>query len=571
MGASNAMNTLPYESFLEPAALIIILMISVPLLSRYLVWIYDESQESGNQKRGIFYRLMHACEQATMRFIGFNPKTQMTGIQYLGHLLVFNGAGLVVLWAILMTQNWLPLNPDHIAAPDFALAFNIAVSFVTNTNWQSYSGEVALSHFSQMMGLGVQNFLSAATGITIFVALARGLKGSNANNFGNFWHDLNRTLIYLLIPASFVIALILSQQGVIQNFLPTQVVSTLEGLPQHLPMGPVASQIAIKQLGSNGGGFFGMNSAHPFENPTGLTNFIELWCILWIPMAIPLAFGRLIGRKRHGIVIFSVMALTFIVLTCLAIKWECIDGPSAALWEGKELRINPIMSTIWGMATTATSNGSVNSMLSSFSAGASGLALFQILLGEVIFGGVGSGLYGMVLFAVITVFIAGLMVGRTPEYLGKKIEAKDITWAAVGVMAPSFLILIGAALSILLKTPLQSLSTTGPHGFTELLYAFSSAAGNNGSAFAGISANTSYFNIILGVVMLLGRFLVIVPVFFLVSNLAVKKQLATTQGTMPVDTPLFGILLTAIILIVGALTFVPALTLGPVAEHLLNR
>lgn len=454
-------------------------------------------------------------EKGIYRLCGVDPTEEMNWKSYTGALLLFNACGLLLLLTILLLQAYLPMNAGHIEGMPLPLAINTAISFVTNTNWQAYSGEAAASYLTQMFGLGVQNFLSAATGIAVFAALARGLARKETHEIGNFWVDLVRTTLYVLLPLSCVIALVLMSQGVVQNFLAYLDATTLEGVMQKIPMGPAASQIAIKQLGSNGGGFFGVNSAHPFENPTGLSNAVEIFAMLLLPFALPFAFGSLVGDRKHGRILFGTMFVMFLCSLGAALYLE--SGAISALGqlpflEGKESRFGLGASTLWTVATTATSNGSVNSMISSASPLTGGIAMFNIMLGEVIFGGVGCGVYGMVLFVLLTVFIAGLMVGRTPEYLGKKIEAPEIKWAVIGVLAPCAVILLLSALACMTQAGLSSLSSTGPHGLSEILYAFSSAAGNNGSTFGGLNANTPFYNLLIGLGMLIGRFAILLPV-----------------------------------------------------------
>lgn len=518
-------------------------------------------------------RWLAPVENFIYRLAGVNSKKGQDAWTYFIHLFIFNIIGFLFLMSILMLQASLPLNPQKFAGLEFTLAFNTAISFMTNTNWQAYSGEVSLSYFSQMAGLTVQNFLSAATGMTVIIAVIRGLRQRLESNIGNFWVDMTRTLLYLLLPLSFLLAIILIGQGVIQNLSDYVTASTLEGNEQIIPMGPAASQIAIKQLGTNGGGFFGINSAHPFENPTPFSNFLQLLCILLIPVAQVFMFGKMIKQEKQGLSILASMTFLFLGLLAFSLWSEFSFTPeyvgSGPPLEGKEWRIGQTESILWSVSTTAASNGSVNSMHSSLSPLAGGVALFNIMIGEVIYGGVGAGLYGMFLFVLLTVFIAGLMVGRSPEYLGKKIEAKEIRLAMIGVLVPSSVILIGAGMGAVSNWALSSVSHQGPHGLSEILYAFSSTVGNNGSAFAGFNANTPLLNTLLGLGMLMGRFMVIYPVLMISGSLAGKKITPPTAGTFPTDSHLFSLLLTGIILIVGALTFFPALALGPIAEHFL--
>ncbi|HVJ64493.1 MAG TPA: potassium-transporting ATPase subunit KdpA [Bdellovibrionota bacterium] len=510
--------------------------------------------------------LLPRVESALYRFVGVNPLAQMNWRQYLGALVTMHLVGLIFTFAILMLQGHLPYNPQKLPGLEWSLALNTAISFVTNTNWQAYSGEASLSYFSQFAALTVQNFLSAAVGIAVLATLARALRQSAADQLGNFWVDLTRATLYVLVPLSCVWALLLVGQGVVQTLAPYLSATTLEGGTQLIPLGPAASQIAIKQLGTNGGGFFGVNSAHPFENPTGLANFLEMIAILAIPVACVDMFGRMIGNLRHGRALLIAMATIFVPLVLISL-WSEFHYPLAL--EGKELRFGIGSSVLWSQVTTAASNGSVNAMHGSLSPLAGGLALVNMLLGEIIFGGVGSGTYGMVLYVILAIFLAGLMVGRTPEYLGKKIQATEVKWAALGIILPSAVVLLGTALSVLTESALASRANVGPHGLSEILYAWASAANNNGSAFAGLSANTSFYNLGLGLAMLVGRFGVLVPVLVIAGSMAQKKSAPPSVGTFPSEGGLFITLLVGTILIVGALTFFPVLSLGPVVEHLL--
>jgi K+-transporting ATPase ATPase A chain len=452
------------------------------------------------------------------------------------------------------------------------LAFNTAISFVTNTNWQGYSGETTLSYFVQMVGLTVQNFVSAATGIAVLLALIRGISRKNTEKLGNFRTDLIRSTMYVLLPLSILFAVVLVSQGVIQNFKACETVVTLKGTLQTIPMGPAASQIAIKQIGTNGGGFFGSNSAHPFENPTPFSNFLEMLCILLIPAALTYTYGKMVGSTRQGWAIFSVMMILLVAGFSISIYAEYSGNPvfgHLPLMEGKETRFGIANSILWSTSTTAASNGSVNAMMDSLSPVAGMIAMINIMLGEIVFGGVGAGLYGMVIFIILTVFIAGLMVGRTPEYLGKKIEAFEVQMAIISILAPSFAILLFSAWASVSIAGLSSLNNAGPHGFSEILYAYSSAAGNNGSSFAGLNANTVFYSITLGISMIIGRFGIIIPVLAIAGNMAKKNITPPSAGTFHTDNWLFIGLLIAVILIVGGLTFFPALSLGPIMEHLL--
>jgi K+-transporting ATPase ATPase A chain len=481
---------------------------------------------------------------------------------------------LVLLFLLQITQAFLPLNPAHLPNVTWHTAWNAAVSFVTNTNWQSYSGETTMSLLVQMTGLAVQNFVSAATGIAVLLALIRGLTRKNSSLVGNYWVDMTRAVLYVLLPLSFILAILLAGQGVVQNFRGSETVTTLEGTTQLLPMGPAASQIAIKQLGTNGGGFFNANSAHPFENPTPFSNFLEMLAILLIPSALIYTYGKMAGSLRHGRALF--VAMMIMLLSGLIVSLISEYSPNSVLgniplMEGKETRFGIAGSQMWSVLTTAASNGSVNSMIDSQSPLAGMMAMVNIMLGEVIFGGVGAGLYGMVVFIILTVFIAGLMVGRTPEYMGKKVEAFEVQMAILAVLAPAFVILFLSALAITVQQGLAGLNNTGPHGLSEILYAFSSAAGNNGSAFAGLNANTAFYNVTLGIGMLIGRFGIILPVMAIAGKMVEKKITPVSSGTFRTDNGLFVVLLILIILIVGGLTFFPALSLGPVADHLLLK
>lgn len=492
--------------------------------------------------------------------------------KYAFSLLVFNLMGFIFLFFLQLCQRYLPLNPQKLPPPTCLLAFNTSVSFVTNTNWQSYSGETTLSYLVQMAGLTVQNFLSAATGIAVLQAIIKGLIRKTIYTIGNFWIDATKAILYVLLPLSILLAIILTGQGVVQTFHPYVKATTLMGLEQVIPLGPVSSQTAIKQLGTNGGGFFNANSAHPFENPTPFSNFLEILAILLIPTALTFTYGRLIGSSRQGWTIFIVMFTILVIGLAVSLyseyKFSTIHGLSSNM-EGKETRFGPGNSVLWSVVTTSASNGSVNAMMDSLTPLAGLIAMFNIMMGEVIFGGVGSGMYGMIMFIILTVFIAGLMVGRSPEFLGKKIEAFEVKMAIMAVLAPNFVILVFSAASCLTTAGLSGLNNPGPHGLSEILYCFSSAAGNNGSAFAGLNTNTPFYNILISLGMMIGRFGVIIPVLAIAGNMAGKKITPLSDGTFRTDNWLFGFLLMAVIIIVGGLTFFPALSLGPVIEHLL--
>jgi len=544
---------------------IAVLIILAPIIGKYIARAIDGTIG----KKFIFAGML---ENSIYRIIGIDPQSEMNWRIYTFALLAFNFAGVVFLTIIQLIQGILPLNPQGLGNVELSLAINTAISFVTNTNWQSYAGETTLSYFVQMVGLTVQNFLSAATGFAVLFALVRAFTKKKESTLGNFWVDLTRTTLYILLPFSFIFALFLVSQGVVQTLNPYKEVVTLEGGKQVIPLGPAASQISIKQLGTNGGGVFNTNSAFPFENPTSLSNFFEMLAILLLPASLIFTFGNLIGSKKHAWLIFGVMLSLFTAgLTISAIS-EFSTNPVfsiGGIMEGKEARLGVMNSVIWSTATTAASNGSVNAMHSSLSPFAGLVAMFNMQVGEIIFGGVGCGLYGMILFIFLTVFISGLMVGRTPEYLGKKIDAYEIKLTIIAIILPNLVILIFTAIALVTKAGLSGLSTSGPHGFSEVLYAFSSAAGNNGSAFAGLNANTVFYNLLIGLGILIGRFGIMIPVLAIAGSLVKKNITPLSQGTLRTDTILFAVLLTGVILIVGALTFFPALSLGPVIEHLL--
>ncbi len=559
-------------------------ILTVPV-GRYMANVYRGTLRIGRWK-------LESLEQRIYRCLGFDPDAEMNWRQYSISVLTFSFLSLVVVYAAQRMQGFLPGNPETFQAIAPDLAFNTAVSFVTNTNWQSYGGESSMSYTTQSAVLTVQNFLSAAVGMSVLVALTRGFRTSSTSSIGNFWIDLHRGVLFILLPFSVFLALLLVSQGVVQSYQSYPQIQILEpGLDsdnrpvtqQTIAIGPAASQIAIKQLGTNGGGFFNANSAHPFENPTPLSNLLEMVAILLLPAALCITFGELVGDRRQGRALLATMFLVFIpllvgtysaevygksVLTDWLIEDSMISGGIPNM-EGKETRFGVVNSAVWAAATTAASNGSVNAMHDSFTPLGGMFPLWLMQLGEVIFGGVGSGLYGMLAFVIIAVFISGLMVGRTPEYLGKKIEAFEMKMASMVVLLPCACVLLGTALSLVLDSGKVGILNPGPHGLSEVLYAFSSASNNNGSAFAGLSANTLYYNTALALVMLIGRFGVILPILAVAGSLAQKKRTPITSGTLPTHTPLFVTLLIATILIVGALSYFPALALGPIAEHLL--
>lgn len=551
--------------FLQIALYLILLIAITPLLGGYMARVFD-----GETFRG--KRIFEVVENTIYRFGRINTKVEMNWKQYTFAVLLFNFIGLLFLFLIQIFQQHLPLHSNGFTNVGIPLAFNTAVSFVTNTNWQSYSGEVTLSPFVQMVGLTVQNFVSAGTGFAVLLVIIRGLRNKNSQELGNFWQDLTRSVVYILLPLSLLFALFLVGQGVVQNFAPNVEITGLSGFNQIISGGPIASQEAIKQLGTNGGGYLGVNSAHPFENPTPVSNFFEMLAILLIPASLTYTFGRMIGNRRQGWVFFSTMLIMMLIGLSVMLYSEYSHQTSfgnSALMEGKEMRFGVVNSILWSSVTTCASSGSVNAMLSSLTPLAGLVATLNIMLGEVIFGGVGSGLYGLLVFVILTVFIAGLMVGRTPEFLGKKIEAFEVKMAILAILAPNFVILVFSAIAVLVPSTMGSLTNSGPHGFTEIIYAFSSAAGNNGSAFAGLNANTNFFNWMLGLGMLIGRFGVILPVLAIAGSLSVKKRIPQSAGTLRTDSPLFVALLISVVMIVGALTFFPALSLGPIIEHLL--
>ncbi len=517
-------------------------------------------------------------ERPIYRMAGVRPEQEMNWLRYAFAIILFNTLGLLAVYLLQRVQLWLPLNPQAMPNVSPDSAFNTAISFVSNTNWQGYAGESTMSYLTQMLALAVQNFFSAATGIAVVVALIRGFARHTATTIGNAWVDLTRVTLHVLLPLSIIVAVILAGQGVIQNFDAYREVATLQApTTQTLAMGPVASQEAIKMLGTNGGGFFNANSAHPFENPTPLTNFVEMLSIFLIPAALCFCFGQMVGDRRQGWALLTAMTLLFVVLAGAAMHFEQQGNPlltqlgidpSLGNMEGKEARFGIADSGLFAAITTAASCGAVNAMHDSFTPLGGMIPLVLMQLGEVVFGGVGTGLYGMLLFAIMAVFISGLMIGRTPEYLGKKIEIHEMKMTSIAILVTPLLVLIGTAVAVMSNGGLAGIANPGAHGFSEILYAFTSAANNNGSAFAGLSANTPFYNILLGVAMWFGRFGVIVPVLAIAGSLAAKKRLAASEGTLPTHGPLFITLLIGVVLLVGLLNYVPALALGPVIEHL---
>jgi len=549
-----------YFDYLQIVVYLGLLVALTPLIGNYMYKVFDNRPFKA---KGMFSWL----EKGIYRVIGVKQESQMDWKQYAFALLSFNLLGFLFVFVIQLIQAVLPLNPQHLGNVNWALAFNTAISFMTNTNWQSYAGETTLSYFTQLTGLTVQNFVSAATGFGVALVLIRGIRNRLSTELGNFYVDLTRSVVYILLPLSILFSVFLMGQGVVQNLGEYKIITTVENVQQVIPQGPAASQISIKQIGTNGGGFFNANSAHPFENPTPLTNFLEMLAILLLPASFVYCFGKMIGSVKQGWYIYLTMFILF--MAGLAISLYSEYHFAGGVFEGKEMRFGTVNSIIWETATTAASSGSINAMHSSLSPLSGFIALFNMMLGEIIFGGVGAGLYGILIFVILTVFIAGLMVGRTPEYLGKKIEAFEVKMAIMAVIAPSFIILVFTAIACMTNAGLGSLSAKGPHGFTEMLYAFTSAAANNGSAFAGLNANTNFYNLMIGVGMLVGRFGVIIPVLAIAGSLSRKKVVPVSSGTFRTDNLTFVFLLIAVILIVGALTFFPALSLGPIVEHLL--
>ena len=533
-------------------------------------------------ERTFLHPVLRPVERAVYWCCGVDEKQEQNWLTYAVAMLFFSLAGFVTLYALQRFQGMLPFNPQAQSAVEQSLAFNTAVSFVTNTNWQSYGGETTMSYLTQMAGLTVHNFLSAATGIALVIAVIRGFTRRSAQTIGNFWVDLTRATLYVMLPLSIVVALALIASGMPQNLSAYTEATTLEGAKQLIAQGPVASQIAIKQLGTNGGGFFNVNSAHPFENPNAISNFIEMWSILAISAALTYTFGRMVRDQRQGWALFAAMGILFLAGLTTCYWAEAKGNPAFAAFqvdqapsnlqaggnmEGKEVRFGIANSALWATATTDASNGSVNSMHDSYTPLGGLVPMVNIMLGEVIFGGVGSGLYGILAFAIVAMFVAGLMVGRTPEYLGKKLEAKEVKMTILAILSLPLSILGWTALATVLPAGLAGIANTGPHGFSEILYGFASSTGNNGSAFAGLSANTLYYNTTLAGAMLMGRFIFVIPMLAVAGSLAQKKILEPSAGTFPTTGPLFIGLLVGVILIIGGLTYFPAVSLGPVVEH----
>jgi K+-transporting ATPase ATPase A chain len=527
-------------------------------------------------------------EKSFYKLCGIQADQEMNWKQYLYSMFIFNILGLFAVYLIQRLQVYLPLNPQHVSSIEPYLAWNTAVSFVTNTDWQAYSGDGSLSYFTRMISLTTQNFLSAATGMALLIALIRGITQHESTQLGNFWVDLTRGTLYILLPLATLLACILVSQGVIQNLKPNQTVSLLQPsdnrLNQVIPMGLVASQTAISQLGTNGGGYFNVNAAHPFANPTPITNFLEMLAILILPAGFCILFGHMVNDTRQGWALLTAMILIFSVFTLMTLYFEQqghpafkamgidqalkLDASSGGNMEGKETRIGIIGSAVWSIATTATSNGSANSMLDSYSPMGGMMPLWMMHLGEVIFGGAGTGLTGMLMLVIVTVFIAGLMVGRTPEYMGKKIQPFEMKMASISVLIMPLSVLIATAVAVVTQSGTNSIGNSGPHGFTEILYAFTSCSNNNGSAFAGLKANTFFYNFLGGMLMLIGRYWIAIPALAIAGSLVQKKIIPTSSGTLSTHTPLFIVLLMSVIFILGALSFLPSLALGPIVEQL---
>jgi K+-transporting ATPase ATPase A chain len=587
------------NDYLQIGLFLVVLLLLVKPVGSYMALVFSEAPNRVTRFGGRVERLIY-------RLSGIEPTEDMGWKRYALAMLLFNVLGVLVVFVLQRAQQWLPLNPQHFGAVSPDSAMNTAISFATNTNWQGYGGESTMSYLTQMLGLAVQNFLSAATGIAVLVAVVRGFSRRSAKGLGNFWVDLMRSTLYVLLPLSLLMTLLLVSQGVVQNFKPYVDVPVLQAssyatttkdiaghdvtmqtavTTQTLPMGPAASQIAIKMLGTNGGGFFNANSAHPYENPTPFSNFIEMLAIFLIPGGLCVMFGRLVGDRRQGWAILATMLLVFMPLTIGLIAAEqagnpalhglAVDAHASALqaggnMEGKETRFGIASSGLFAAITTAASCGAVNAMHDSLTPLGGLVPMWLMQLGEVIFGGVGSGLYGMLAFAVVAVFIAGLMVGRTPEYLGKKIEAYEMKMASLAVLLPCALVVIGTAVAVMVPAGVAGVANPSAHGFSEILYAVSSASNNNGSAFGGLSANTPFWNVLLGLCMFFARYPLAIAMLAMAGALAAKRHVPESAGTLPTHTPLFVVLLACVVIVVGALTFLPALALGPIAEQLMS-
>jgi K+-transporting ATPase ATPase A chain len=573
--------------WLQIVLYLVVLLLLVKPLGSFMAKVYQG-------ERTFLSPVLGPVERLIYRITGVKPQEEMDWKMYAFAMLLFSLVGLITLYGLQRLQAILPLNPQNLTAVAPDLSFNTSVSFNTNTNWQSYGGETTMSYLTQMIGLAVHNFLSAAIGMAVLIALTRGFVRHSAQTIGNAWVDMTRSTLYILIPLSLILAVVLVSQGVVQTFdasqkaallQPTQDANGQTVTEQVIAVGPAASQIAIKQLGTNGGGFFNVNSAHPFENPTPLSNFLEMLAILLIPASLCYTFGKMVNETRQGWALLTAMTLIFVVMLSVAVWAEQsgnpvltrmgVDQTASATqpggnMEGKEVRFGITNSALWATATTAASNGSVNSMHDSFTPLGGLVPMWMMQLGEVVFGGVGSGLYGMLAFVIVAVFIAGLMIGRTPEYLGKKIESYEMKMASLMVLIPVVCVLLGTAIAVLVPLGKSAVFNPGSHGFSEILYAFSSASNNNGSAFAGLGTNNLFYNIALGTVMMFGRYWLMIPALAIAGSLARKKHVPASVGTLPTHTPLFIIWLITVVIIVGALSFFPALSLGPFVEHLLR-
>ncbi len=573
-------------AWLQIGFVIVLLAISTPLFGSYLAKVYGAGADGRQPAKAPGDRFFGAIERPIYRLCGIDPEGEQRWTVYAYSLLAFSFVSVLILYLQLRLQGHLPLNADHMKGVSPALSFNTAVSFLTNTNWQNYSGESTMAHLTQMSGLAFHNFVSAAAGAAVAVALIRGLTRRRSGTIGNFWVDLIRTCIRVLLPLAFIGALVLVSQGVEQNFHSSQSAVTVTGGKQSIPGGPVASQEAIKEGGQNGGGFFNANSAHPYENPNPITNTFEIWLILAIPFAFPFMYGKLVGDMKQGWVIFATMFLLWLAMVLIVTPLEARGSPkltaaganqqatalqSGGNMEGKETRFGPGASGIFIASTTGTSTGAINSAHDSLTPLGGAVPLVNIMFGEVNPGGTGSGLYGMLIFALLSVFIAGLMVGRTPEYLGKKIQAAEMKLVVLYILFVPLVILSFAAAAILLKTALSQLGNPGPHGLTEMIYAYTSSANNNGSAFAGLNANSNWFNTTLALSMLVGRFFLMIPVLAIAGSLGRKQPIPPSAGTFPTGTPLFTGLLIGVVVIVVGLTYFPAVALGPVVEHLVGH
>jgi K+-transporting ATPase ATPase A chain len=529
-----------------------------------------------SNKRAFLTPVVGPVEKAIYRLLGVDEKEEMTWKTYALSLIIFNALGMIVLFVLQLVQGLLPFNPQRFGAVRWDTALNTAISFTTNTNWQAYGGEQTMSYLTQMLGITVQNFLSAATGLAAAIAFIRGFVRKTSTTIGNFWVDLTRSILYILLPLAIIWALVLLSQGVVQTLRPSLRVQTLEGQEQVIAVGPSASQVAIKQLGTNGGGFFNANSAHPFENPTPLTDFMEVLGLMLIPVSLPFALGAMLNKRRHGWAIYAAMMVLFLLGLAITLGVELQGSPilekigvlHGVNMEGKEVRFGVVHSVLFAQSTTATACGAVNSMHDSLMPLSGMVLIFNIAVGEVIFGGVGVGLIGMVIYAILTMFLAGLMIGRTPEFIGKKLEPYEMIMSVIAILSSAITMLVLASMAISTRAGVSSLNNAGPHGLSEILYAYASTANNNGSAFAGLNANTPFYNLTTAFAMLVGRFTTIIPALAIAGALVKKQRVPASAGTFPTTSTLFVVMLVSVVIIVGALTFLPALTLGPLLEHL---